>query len=233
MLHFICVWRIAVPWRNTLSVLCEIWSVSLSWLLSHHDGLACVFRYKWKRNMFSLPLQRQYHSQIDNLIEETVKEMITLLVAKVQKNASYIYLMHRAWAHWTQTQSSLKVNVNSCCRNGRLWRAKAKTTTQKYTEQKSGKRLQRDSKLPQWDMWQEKQYNVIWTFKITHNDYFFSKHHKQRQLVQWKQQLTATTTLITTRKKLKVIATTLQILHRERCRTILSMWRSHWYFSNE
>lgn len=28
-------------------------------------------------------LQRQYHSQIDNLIEETVKEMTTLLVAKV------------------------------------------------------------------------------------------------------------------------------------------------------
>jgi len=27
--------------------------------------------------------QRQYHSQIDDLIEETVKEMITLLVAKV------------------------------------------------------------------------------------------------------------------------------------------------------
>lgn len=27
--------------------------------------------------------QRQYHSQIDNLIEETVKEMTTLLVAKV------------------------------------------------------------------------------------------------------------------------------------------------------
>lgn len=36
-----------------------------------------------------LPLQRQYHSQIDNLIEETVKEMITLLVAKVQKMAKY------------------------------------------------------------------------------------------------------------------------------------------------
>uniref|UniRef100_A0AAY4BW32 Calcium-dependent secretion activator 1 n=1 Tax=Denticeps clupeoides TaxID=299321 RepID=A0AAY4BW32_9TELE len=32
--------------------------------------------------------ERQYHSQIDNLIEETVKEMITLLVAKVPACAS-------------------------------------------------------------------------------------------------------------------------------------------------
>lgn len=42
-----------------------------------------------------LPLQRQYHSQIDNLIEETVKEMITLLVAKVQNHTKifmYTYL---------------------------------------------------------------------------------------------------------------------------------------------
>lgn len=43
--------------------------------------------------------QRQYHSQIDNLIEETVKEMITLLVAKVPfkeykipKLCFYIYI---------------------------------------------------------------------------------------------------------------------------------------------
>lgn len=35
------------------------------------------------QQMSSVPWQRQYHSQIDNLIEETVKEMTTLLVAKV------------------------------------------------------------------------------------------------------------------------------------------------------
>lgn len=40
-------------------------------------------REEWHVSV-SLPLQRQYHSQINDLIEETVKEMITLLVAKVQ-----------------------------------------------------------------------------------------------------------------------------------------------------
>ncbi|KAF3689409.1 Calcium-dependent secretion activator 1 Calcium-dependent activator protein for secretion 1 [Channa argus] len=34
--------------------------------------------------------ERQYHSQIDNLIEETVKEMITLLVAKVKAASKYV-----------------------------------------------------------------------------------------------------------------------------------------------
>lgn len=40
--------------------------------------------------------QRQYHSQIDNLIEETVKEMITLLVAKV---ASPLLVSHGLEKH--------------------------------------------------------------------------------------------------------------------------------------
>ncbi|XP_035770034.1 calcium-dependent secretion activator 1-like [Neolamprologus brichardi] len=34
--------------------------------------------------------ERQYHSQINNLIEETVKEMITLLVAKVKAASKYV-----------------------------------------------------------------------------------------------------------------------------------------------
>lgn len=50
-------------------------------MLSHTDTLHCSIQPQIENT--SSFLQRQYHSQIDNLIEETVKEMITLLVAKV------------------------------------------------------------------------------------------------------------------------------------------------------
>lgn len=41
----------------------------------------------WK--FFCFP-QKQFHSQIDELIEESVRDMIQLLVAKVQLNISLV-----------------------------------------------------------------------------------------------------------------------------------------------
>lgn len=62
--------------NNTVQMNIKFFSVSLE----------CTISWWWRVTYSFLPLQRQYHSQIDNLIEETVKEMITLLVAKVQNH---------------------------------------------------------------------------------------------------------------------------------------------------
>lgn len=54
--------------------------VNPSVFLSRYRGVLSVLSVK---PVSFVSRQRQYHSQIDNLIEETVKEMTTLLVAKV------------------------------------------------------------------------------------------------------------------------------------------------------
>uniref|UniRef100_A0A3Q4HWZ1 Ca2+-dependent activator protein for secretion a n=1 Tax=Neolamprologus brichardi TaxID=32507 RepID=A0A3Q4HWZ1_NEOBR len=56
--------------------------------------------------------ERQYHSQINNLIEETVKEMITLLVAKVQKYTTWMDVADSYVTFVRHSQDMLREKVN-------------------------------------------------------------------------------------------------------------------------
>ncbi|MGH0179133.1 UNVERIFIED_CONTAM: hypothetical protein FKN15_011961 [Acipenser sinensis] len=56
----------------------------------YHSQIDTLIEETVKEMITLLVAKKQYHSQIDTLIEETVKEMITLLVAKVKAASKYV-----------------------------------------------------------------------------------------------------------------------------------------------
>lgn len=86
------------------------------------------------QHVFFLSLQRQYHSQIDNLIEETVKEMITLLVAKVEKECSLLVFVGKFISLLKSTHNTKTDKLKTPQEKQTKWIKQVKEMWNKYQE---------------------------------------------------------------------------------------------------
>lgn len=79
----------------------------------HHLWLMTKVCVRIHANAFlSFELQQQYHSKIDDLIEETVKEIISLLVSKVKLFAFYFVTQQKLVELWRCIQISHSFSIH-------------------------------------------------------------------------------------------------------------------------